>query len=84
MLAYKEIDAMDIAFDFSNPFAIARVPQNFRDAETFALDFVYFLGPYVANKLDTDYSKVVLVAISKNNISKKFKIGRCHSSAILR
>lgn len=67
MLTYKEIDAMNIAFDFSNPFAIARVPLNFKDAETFALDFVYSLGPYVADKLDIGYSDVVLIAISKNN-----------------
>ncbi|MBQ8751040.1 MAG: hypothetical protein IJW32_06065 [Clostridia bacterium] len=67
MLTNKEIDAMNIAFDFSNPFAIARVPLNFKDAETFALDFVYSLGPYVADKLDIGYSDVVLIAISKNN-----------------
>ena len=67
MITNKEIDAMNIAFDFSNPFAIARVPLNFKDAETFALDLVYSLGPYVAHKLNTEYSEVVLVAISKNN-----------------
>lgn len=67
MLTYKKIDAMNIAFDFGNPFVIARVPLNYSDAEDFALKCVYFLGPYVAKKINADYSKVVLVAISKNN-----------------
>lgn len=67
MLTNKEIDAMNIAFDFSNPFVVAKVPKNYKNAETFALECVYSLGPYIADKLNTDYSKLVLVAISKNN-----------------
>lgn len=67
MLTNTEINKMNIAFDFSNPFVIARVPKNYKDAETFALECVYSLAPYVANKLNTEYSKVVLIAISNNN-----------------
>ena len=67
MFTYEKIDAMNIAFDFSNPFVIARVPLNFKDAETFALDFVYPLGLYVTVKFDIRYSDLVLIAISKNN-----------------
>ena len=67
MLTNKEIDAMNIAFDFSNPFVVAKIPKNYKNAETFALECVYSLGPYIADKLNTEYSKVVLIAISKNN-----------------
>ncbi len=67
MLTEKEIDAMNIAFDFSNQFTIAKVSKNYKNAEIFALECVYSLVPYVANKLNVDYFKVVLIAISKNN-----------------
>ena len=67
MLTYKEIEKMNIAFDFSNSFIIARVSENYKNAETFALECVYSLGPYIADKLNTEYSKIVLIAISKNN-----------------
>ena len=63
----EKLEKMNIAFDFSNKFAIARVPFNYGDAENFALDCVYSLVPYVAEKLNIDYSKVVLVAISQDN-----------------
>ena len=67
MLTHEEIDAMNIAFDFSNPFVVAKVPKNYEDAEEFALECVQSLYPYVGNKLNTEYSKVVLIAISRNN-----------------
>lgn len=67
MLMKEKLEKMNIAFDFSNKFAIARVPFNYGDAENFALDCVYSLVPYVAEKLNIDYSKVVLVAISQDN-----------------
>ncbi len=67
MLTKKEIDAMNIAFDFSNPVTIARVPFEYQSTENFALECVYYLIPYIAEKLNIDYSKVVLVAISKDN-----------------
>ena len=78
MLTYKEIDAMNIAFDFSNPFVVAKVPKNYENAEKFALECVCSLGPYVGNKLNTEYSKVVLIAISRNNKVVVYSVdGRC-------
>ena len=32
MLTDKEINAMNIAFDFSNPFVVAKVPKNYKNA----------------------------------------------------
>lgn len=66
-LSKREIEEMNIDFDFSNPFAIARVPQDYQDADTFAVDLVYSLASYVGNKLMLWPSQIVLVAISNNN-----------------
>ncbi len=66
-MSEKEIKVLNIDFDFSNPFAIARVPYRFNNALFFANQFVYTLVSYVADTLKIDHSKVVLVAISKNN-----------------
>ncbi len=67
MMFEKEIDAMNIAFDFNKQYTIARVPQSYNSAEEFALKCVYSLRPYVADKLGVDYSDVILIAISKND-----------------
>lgn len=67
MMTFEKLEKMDIAFDFSNPFVIAKVPEDYHTAEDFALRCVYTLGPLFAKKMNIDYSKVVLVAISKNN-----------------
>ena len=67
MLSTKEIEEMHIAFDFSRQYTVARVPKKYRDADQFALDCVYSLRPYVADKLNIDCSEVILVAISKSN-----------------
>lgn len=67
MLSTKEIEKMNIAFDFSRQYTIARVPESYPTAEEFALKCVYFLRPYIAGKLNIDYTEVILVALSKNN-----------------
>ncbi len=67
MMFEKKFDAKNITFDFSKPYTIARVPEIYPNAETFALQLVYDLGPYVARKLNIDCHQVVLIAISKNN-----------------
>lgn len=56
---------MNIAFDFSRQYTIARVPKVYRNAEQFALEVVYSLRPYISDKLGIDYRKVILIAISK-------------------
>lgn len=63
----KEIETMNIAFDFSKQYTIARVPKSYDRAEEFALECVYFLRPYVADKCNMESGKVILIAISKNN-----------------
>lgn len=63
----KEVEKMHIAFDFSKQYTIARVPESYKSAENFALRCVYALRPYVAKKCNIDSSKVILIAISKNN-----------------
>ena len=70
----KEISAMNIAFDFSNKFTIARVPRSYETAEDFALKFVRYLVPFVAKMLNIDYTRVVLVAISQNNKVVVYKV----------
>ncbi|MBR5598486.1 MAG: hypothetical protein IKW39_00435 [Alphaproteobacteria bacterium] len=72
MFTEKEVNAMNITFDFSNQFAIARVPQNYEKANEFALECVYSLWPYIAKVLNVAYSKLVLIAISGNNKSVVF------------
>ncbi len=67
MMSKKEIDAMNVAFDFSKQYTVARVPEIYDKAEEFALRLVYSLRPYVADKLGIDCAEVILVAISKNN-----------------
>lgn len=67
MMFKKEIDAMNVAFDFNNQYAIARVPKSYISAEKFALECVYSLRAYIADKLGIDAGKVVLIAISKND-----------------
>lgn len=67
MMPTKQIEKANIAFDFSKPHTVARVPKNYMDAEQLALEIAYSLGPYVADKLEIDYNHVVLVTISKNN-----------------
>lgn len=67
MLTRKQIEDMNIAFDGSNGFVIARVPTNYHNAEDFALRVVYGIRPYIADKLGVSYERVVLVAISENN-----------------
>lgn len=66
-MSEKKIEAMNIAFDFSKQYTVARVPADYENAEVFALDMVYWLKPYVAHKLNIDDRKVVLIAVSKNN-----------------
>lgn len=66
MVSSKQFDAMGIAFDFREQYTIARVPESFSRAEKFALELVYWLRPYVANKLHIDCWEVVLIAVSKN------------------
>lgn len=67
MMSKKEIETMNIAFDFSQQYTIARVPRNYSSAEKFALEVVYSLRPYVADKLNINAETVILGAISKNN-----------------
>lgn len=67
MVFEKEIDEMNIVFDYRNQYTIARVPKTYKDAEEFALALVYYLKTYVAKKLNIEWWKVVLIAISKNN-----------------
>ncbi len=66
-MSKKEIETMNIAFDFSRQYTIAKVPKSYPTAEKFALEVVYSLRPYVADKLNINAETVVLVAISKNN-----------------
>ena len=67
MISKEEIEKMNIAFDFSRQYTIARVPKVYRNAEQFALEVVYSLRPYISDKLGIDYRKVILIAVSKNN-----------------
>ena len=67
MLLTEEIEKMHIAFDFSRQYTIARVPESYPTAEEFALKCVYSLRPYIADKLNIDWTEVILVAVSKNN-----------------
>jgi len=67
MMSAKEISAMNIAFDFTKQYTVARVPERYIDAEWFALEVVYSLRLYVADKLKVDYGKVILIAISEND-----------------
>lgn len=66
MLFDKEIEAMNIAFDFSRRYTVARVPKSYDSAEEFAIKCVYSLRPYVADKIGVDSYDVVLIAISEN------------------
>ena len=67
MISKKEIEKMNIAFDFSRQYTIARVPKVYRNAEQFALEVVYSLRPYISDKLGIDHGKIILIAVSKNN-----------------
>lgn len=67
MMLTKRIEEANIAFDFSRPYTVARVPQNYADAENLAFRVAYSLRSYVADKLGIDYGRVILVVISKNN-----------------
>ena len=67
MMLTKQIEEANLAFDFSKPYTIARVPQNYVDAENLAFRVAYSLRPYVADKLGIECSEVILVVISKNN-----------------
>ena len=67
MISKEEIEKMNIAFDFSRQYTIARVPKVYRNAEQFALEVVYSLRPYISDTLGIDYRKVILIAVSKNN-----------------
>lgn len=66
-MSAKQIEEMNIAFDFRKQYTVARVPQNYADAEDFASSLVYYLRPYVANKLGIAGRDVILVAVSENN-----------------
>lgn len=68
VMAFEEkIERMNIAFDFSRDYTVVKVPEDWSNADDFAINMVYWLRPYVADKLHIDYQKVILVAISKNN-----------------
>lgn len=67
MMFIDQIKEMNIAFDFKKQYTVARVPQNYADAEDFALRLVYYLRPYVANKLGIEGRDVVLGAVSEND-----------------
>ncbi len=45
MISKKEIEKMNIAFDFSRQYTIARVPKVYRNAEQFALEVVTASDP---------------------------------------
>lgn len=62
----KEIEAMNIAFDFSRRYTVARVPRSYDRAESFAFECVYSLKQYVADRIGIDPYDVVLIAISEN------------------
>ena len=66
MISKKEIEKMNIAFDFSRQYTIARVPKVYRNAEQFALEVVYSLRPYISDKLGIDHGKIILIAVSRN------------------
>ena len=80
----NELKKMNIAFDFSNPFAIAKVSQNFKDAETFAKECVYYLAPYVANKFNIEFQGLELVAISQNNKVVVYSVGSINKDWVCR
>ena len=63
----KDVEAMNIAFEFSKQLIIARVPSNYLSAEDMAFRLVYALKPYLANKLKISNSEIVLIVISQNN-----------------
>lgn len=67
MMSKKETKKMNIAFDFSKQYTVARVSESYDSAEEFALRCVYSLRPYVADKCNIENEKVILIAISKNN-----------------
>lgn len=67
MMSKKEIEEMNIGFDFSKPYSVVFVSQNYLSAEVFSLRCVYSLRPYVADKLGIHPNDVILVAISNNN-----------------
>lgn len=45
MISKKEIEKMNIAFDFSRQYTIARVPKVYRNAGQFALEVVTASDP---------------------------------------
>ena len=64
MISKKEIEKMNIAFDFSRQYTIARVPKVYRNAEQFALEVVYSLRPYISDKLGIDHAKIIKLSYS--------------------
>lgn len=67
MMNKNEIEAMNIAFDFHKQYTIVNVPKSYDSAENFALNLVYSLRSYVADKLGIEVEKVVLIAVSEND-----------------
>lgn len=67
MMSKKEIEEMNIGLDFSRPYPVVLVSQTYLSAEDFALRCVYYLRPYVADKLGIHPDNVILVAISDND-----------------
>ena len=56
----------DVAFDFSNPFVIASVPENFQIWEKFLL-LASDVVTVVVRRLNVDYCDVEVIVISQDN-----------------
>ena len=82
MISKKEIEKMNIAFDFSRQYTIARVPKVYRNAEQFALEVVYSLRPYISDKLGIDHGKIILIAVSKNNRYRNWLYNCFHQPSV--
>ena len=57
---------LDVTYDFSNPFVIARVPENFQSWEKFLL-FASDVVAVVVERLDVAFHDVEVIMISQDN-----------------
>jgi len=63
----EKVGAIRVYFEIEYPLIIAKIPQDYSNAEDLAFRIVYGLKPYVSERFKIKNSEMVLVVISQNN-----------------
>ena len=63
----EKVGSIRVYFEIESSIIIAKVPQDYSNAEDLAFRIVYGLKPYVSEKFKIKNSEMVLVVISQNN-----------------